>query len=158
VVAVTAVGIAVTAVGIAVTAVIVAVGTVVPFVAIVTAGRVVTATGAAGGGRAATAGRSTITTTITAGITGGIAARVATSIAARARVKSPRSGWGSSCPLKARLRMMPNRITHVDAYLNFQQIIPADALVVHLMICVIGIAATLVFNKSEAKRFKVNQL
>lgn len=34
-------------------------------------------------------------------------------------------------------------------YLNFQQVIPANALVVHLMICIVSITTALIFNKCE---------
>jgi hypothetical protein len=36
------------------------------------------------------------------------------------------------------------------AYLNLQNVIAADALVVHLMVGIISIATVLVLNKSEA--------
>lgn len=42
-------------------------------------------------------------------------------------------------------------------YLNLQQIIAADTLVVHLMVGIISIAATLVFNKGKAKRFRLDR-
>jgi hypothetical protein len=37
-------------------------------------------------------------------------------------------------------------------YLNLQKIITANALVVHLMIGIISITATLIFNKGEAAK------
>jgi hypothetical protein len=43
------------------------------------------------------------------------------------------------------------------AYLNLQQIIAADTLVVHLMVSIIGIAAALVFNESETRRFGLDR-
>lgn len=38
---------------------------------------------------------------------------------------------------------------HLETYLNFQQVIVANAFVVHLMICIIGVTTTLILNERE---------
>ncbi len=44
---------------------------------------------------------------------------------------------------------MPKYTARVKTYLNFQEIIPANTLVVHLMVGIVGITAAFVLNKSE---------
>jgi hypothetical protein len=40
--------------------------------------------------------------------------------------------------------------SHVLPYLNLQEVIATNALVVHLMVSIVSITAALVFNKGEA--------
>lgn len=123
---------------IAIAAVIVAVTTVVlarrVAIATATARRLAT-TGAARGAVAVT----TVTATITATVPGAIAAGV----------EAPRSGWWSASPLwivSHGARMLFGK--HI-IYLNLQEVVATDALVVHLVIGIIGIASVLVFDKSK---------
>jgi hypothetical protein len=44
---------------------------------------------------------------------------------------------------------MPKYTTRAKTYLNLQEIIPANTLVVHLMVGIVGITAAFVLNKSE---------
>jgi len=39
---------------------------------------------------------------------------------------------------------------HVGTYLDLQQVIAADALVVHLVVRIVGVASGLVFDEGEA--------
>jgi len=42
-------------------------------------------------------------------------------------------------------------------YLNFQKIIVTDALVVHFMVCIIGVSTTLIFNEGKPT-LRVNEI
>jgi hypothetical protein len=98
-----------------------------------------TAGGAVATCRDATVTAITTVTTVTAAVaTGAIAARV----------ESPRCWRRSAGPLV--LVRWVLGVTEGRTYLNLQQVVSADALVVHLVISVIGIAATLVLDERKA--------
>jgi hypothetical protein len=63
-------------------------------------------------------------------------------------IEAPRGRWGGTGPLELLSAEGP-RVQACDTYLYFQDVVAADALVVHLMICVISIAAVLILNKRK---------
>jgi hypothetical protein len=67
--------------------------------------------------------------------------------AVAARIKAPRSrGWSTS-PL---LHVRSIKIAELElVYLNLQQVVATDALVVHLVVRIVSITAALILNESE---------
>lgn len=112
---------------------------VVAFTTVILPGRVVATAATGRGGAAATAG-------------GGVAPAGAVTT----RVEAPRSGRRRAGPLQLRQRCSMQVRGSGGTYLDLQQVITTDALVVHLVIGIISITARLILNECEAMTLLVS--
>lgn len=116
---------------------------VVTLTAVILTGRVATAARRGRTGAAARRGAFTAVTTIAAvtavasisGVTGSVSARV----------EAPGSRRGCTSPLEGSARPCQK----ISRYLNLQEIITADALVVHVMVGFVRIMTAFIFHESE---------
>ena len=67
------------------------------------------------------------------------------------RIKPPRGGWGCTSPLRLANKLrVSSAMSFGRAYLDLQEVVPPDSFIVHLMICIVSITATLIFHKGKS--------
>lgn len=78
------------------------------------------------------------------------ARRALTATRRTAGIEAPACGWWSTSPLSYALLALTSEYLFLRTYLDLQQVVAADALVMHLMVGVVCIAAALVLHECEA--------
>ena len=66
-----------------------------------------------------------------------------------AGVEAPRGRWRCASPLQSSLVDETHEWKNCSPYLNLQEVIASDTLVVHLVVSIVGVAAALILDKCE---------